>query len=91
MSPWKLRAIDVANRLDVDKSMITELILGDRRITPHSAMLLSHLFGTPPNFWMDLQNEHDFWKLERDREIPWPTYIADSTDIKLGRVRKQNV
>jgi len=41
---------------------ISELVNGKRGITPETAWLLAAAFKTSPDFWMNLQMQHDLAK-----------------------------
>jgi addiction module HigA family antidote len=49
----------LARHLGVPIQRINELVRGKRGVTPATAWLLSHAFGTSPEFWMSLQVNHD--------------------------------
>ncbi len=49
----------LAAHLGVPIQRINELVRGKRGVTPSTAWLLSQALGTSPEFWMNLQNNHD--------------------------------
>lgn len=60
----KLEAVGVsptelARQLRVPANRITQIINGKRGITGDSALRLAHWFGDAPEFWMNLQTQHD--------------------------------
>lgn len=60
----KLEAVGVlptelARQLHVPPNRITQIIAGKRDITADSALRLGHWFGEAPEFWMNLQAQHD--------------------------------
>ena len=60
----KLEAVGVsptelARQLHVPANRITQIINGKRGITGDSALRLAHWFGDAPEFWMNLQTQHD--------------------------------
>lgn len=60
----KLEAVGVtptelARQLHVPANRITQIINGQRGITGDSALRLAHWFGNAPEFWMNLQMQHD--------------------------------
>ncbi len=60
----KLEAVGVlptelARQLHVPANRITQIIAGKRGITGDSALRLAHWFGNAPEFWMNLQAQHD--------------------------------
>ncbi|MGH8598919.1 MAG: HigA family addiction module antitoxin [Gammaproteobacteria bacterium] len=49
----------LAQHLGIPIQRINELVRGRRGITPETAWLLSGALGTTPEFWMNLQANHD--------------------------------
>lgn len=52
----------LAKHLKIPVQRINELINGKRGVTPETAWLLAAAFKTSPNFWMNLQTQHDLAK-----------------------------
>ena len=42
-----------------DRTRIERLIRGKQPVTPDTALRLGRVFGTSPEFWMNLQTQHD--------------------------------
>ena len=49
----------LAEHLGVSIQRINELVRGKRGVTPDTAWLLSQALDTSPEFWMNLQNNHE--------------------------------
>jgi len=49
----------LADHLDIPVQRINELVNGKRGVTPETAWLLAAAFKTSPDFWMNLQAQHD--------------------------------
>lgn len=45
-----------------DRTRIERLIREAQPVTPDTALRLGRVFGTSPDFWMNLQNQHDLSK-----------------------------
>lgn len=60
-----------ANRLALDLGVpsgrITDILNGRRSISADTAVRLGRYFGNRPQFWLDLQSQHDIAKVERQR------------------------
>jgi addiction module HigA family antidote len=60
-----------ANRLALDLGVpsgrITDILNGRRSITADTAIRLGRYFGNSPQFWLDLQGQHDIAMVERER------------------------
>ncbi len=50
---------ELARQLHVPANRITQIINGKRGITGDSALRFAHWFGNTPEFWMNLQAQHD--------------------------------
>ena len=50
---------ELARQLHVPANRISQIINGKRGITGDSALRLAHWFGNAPEFWMNLQAQHD--------------------------------
>ena len=59
MKPLGMSRADLARRLAVPPNRITQIIKGQRAITPDTAIRLEVLFGWPAAYWMQNQLEHD--------------------------------
>jgi addiction module HigA family antidote len=60
--PLGLRQVDAARRLGISANRLNEVLLDKRRITADTALRLSRLLDTSPQFWMRLQAD---WDLHR--------------------------
>ena len=57
--PMEMSQTQLAEAMDVPIQRINTLVSGKRGITPETAILLSRVFKTSPEFWMNLQAVHD--------------------------------
>ena len=73
LAPLGLSAIALAKRIHVPRTRIERLVKGETALSADTAMRLSRLFGTTPEYWMNLQRA---WDLARVRET------IDISDIK---------
>jgi addiction module HigA family antidote len=42
-----------------DRTRIERVVRGAQPVTPDTALRLARVFGTSPQFWMNLQAQHD--------------------------------
>ena len=60
-----------ANRLSLDigvpSGRITDILNGRRSITADTAVRLGRYFGNGPQFWLDLQGQHDIGIVEKEK------------------------
>jgi len=54
----------LAVAIGVPPRRINEIVHGKRGITAHTAMRLSHYFGTTPGFWINLQMRYELDRAE---------------------------
>ncbi len=52
----------LAMKIRVPATRIGDIIHGRRAITPDTALRLARFFGNSPEFWMNLQQQHDLSK-----------------------------
>lgn len=53
--------------LGVSRGRITAILAERRAITADTAIRLAEYFGGKPQFWLNLQTQHDLTKLEAER------------------------
>ena len=59
LKPLGVSQVALAEHLDIPVQRINELVRGKRGITPETAWLLAGALGTTPEFWINLQTNHD--------------------------------
>jgi len=62
--PLGLSQYRVAQEIEVPRRRINEIIQGKRSVSADTALRLAKFFGTPPEFWMNLQMHYDLVKQE---------------------------
>ena len=63
-----MTAAVLAERLDVPKNRIYQIVNGDRSITADTAIRLSIFFGTTPEFWLNLQKLYELDLIDQNAE-----------------------
>ena len=69
LKPRPMTQVDFAHHIGVPTQRVNEIVNGKRGITPETAWLFSQAFGTTPEFWMNLQANHDLAKKRPHRAI----------------------
>ena len=66
--------------IGVPSGRITDILNGRRSITADTAVRLGRYFGNRPQFWIDLQGQHDIAVVEREhgKEIARRVRPADA-------------
>lgn len=59
LKPMGVSQVALAEHLDIPVQRINELVRGKRGVTPETAWLLAGALGTTPEFWINLQANHD--------------------------------
>lgn len=61
MSDFELSVAEIARRLSVSRQSVNELVRERRAVSPDMALRLARLFGTSPQYWLNLQRNVDLW------------------------------
>lgn len=67
--PLGLTQVALAEHLGVPVQRINEIVRGKRGITAGTAWLLAQAFGTTPQFWINLQTNHDLASARPRRRV----------------------
>jgi addiction module HigA family antidote len=59
LEPLKMSQTALAAKLGIPLQRVNEICKGKRGITPETAWLLYKAFDVSPQFWMNLQTNHD--------------------------------
>ena len=65
LQPLGMTQKTLAERMGVPVQRVNTLINGKRGVSAETAILLSRVLDTTPEFWMNLQAIHDLWVAER--------------------------
>lgn len=69
LAPLGVTQVALAEHIGVPVQRINEIVRGKRGITPATAWLLAQAFGTTPEFWINLQVNHDLASEKPRRSI----------------------
>lgn len=62
LEPMNLSQVELAHRMGVPVQRVNTLVNGKRDITAETAILLSRVLKTTPEFWMNLQDARDLYE-----------------------------
>ena len=62
LQPMNLSQVELARRMAVPVQRVNTLINGKRNMTAETAILLSRVLKTSPEFWMNLQDAYDLYE-----------------------------
>ncbi len=69
LEPLGISQVQLAGHIGVSVQRVNELVRGKRGVTSETAWLLSAALGTTPEFWANLQSQHDLAKSRPVRSI----------------------
>lgn len=69
LKPLELTQVALAEHLHIPIQRVNELVRGKRGVTPETAWLLAGALGTTPEFWINLQANHDLAKARPSRRV----------------------
>lgn len=61
LKPLGMTQTELAERIRVSYVRVNELVNEKRGVTPDTALRLSRLLGTTPEFWLNGQQNWDLW------------------------------
>jgi antitoxin HigA-1 len=64
---FSLSQAELSKRTGIPRSTINEIIKGKRPINAETAYALGTFFGTSPQFWANLQSQHDLRRIEVEK------------------------
>jgi len=68
LEPLGLTAYKVAKGTGLTPIHVSELLRGERNVTPLTSLLLGKYLGMSPRFWLNLQNRHDVIEAQRHQQ-----------------------
>lgn len=81
-----MKQSELANKIDVHKSIINEIIKGKRGMNVTLAQKLEAIFGLPANYWMKIQNDYDIASKNQKNKL-----IIDNAIIETGDYSAQDI
>lgn len=69
LKPLGISQVALAEHLGVPVQRINELVRGKRGVTSETAWLLAGALGTTPEFWINLQTNHDLVRNRPSKKI----------------------
>lgn len=69
LEPYGMSQTELAKRIQVSYPRVNEIVHGKRGITTDTACRLAKLFGTTPDFWLNMQQDWDLWHTLHDPDV----------------------
>lgn len=70
LAPLGLTQVALAEHLGVPVQRINEIVRGKRGITSETAWPVAQAFDTTPEFWLNLQTNHDLVVNRPEKSVP---------------------
>ena len=64
LEPMEMSQVELAHRMGVPVQRVNTLVNAKRDVTAETAILLSRVLKTTPEFWMNLQDAHDLYEAQ---------------------------
>ena len=62
MQPLGLTQTALAAAMGVERRLVNELCNGRRTVTADTALMLGRVFGTSPEFWLNVRQRTELWE-----------------------------
>lgn len=69
LKPLEMTQVAFAKHIGVPVQRINEIVKGKRGVTPETAWFFAQAFGTTPQFWLNLQANHDLARNRPDKAV----------------------
>jgi addiction module HigA family antidote len=69
LKPLGVSQVALAAHLGIPVQRVNELVRGKRGVTPETAWLLAGALGSTPEFWINLQTNHDLVRNRPKKKI----------------------
>jgi addiction module HigA family antidote len=76
LTPLGISQVAFAGHIGVPVQRVNEIVRGKRGVTPETAWLFAQALGTSPEFWLNLQTNHDLARSRPGRKISRISAVA---------------
>jgi addiction module HigA family antidote len=70
LKPLGMTQVELAERIGVPFQRVNQIVRRKRAVTPDTALRLARLFGTTPEFWLNLQQAWDLYEALHSSSAP---------------------
>ena len=70
LEPLNLNISALSGMLNVSRKTVSKIVNGRGAVTPDMALRLSVTFDTTPELWLNMQSNHDLWKVSHE-SVDW--------------------
>lgn len=78
---------EIAERLGITRANLSRILNGKQGISAEMSIRLSHLLGTNPSFWLDLQRSYDLWQAQNNQSFDYSSIkpiVSPNADMVLA-------
>ena len=93
MQPMGLTQGALAEAMGVQRKHVNELCGNRRNVTAATALILARVFGTSPDFWLNVQRRSDLWEVmntPKERERIERALISTGYDELLSMIEEDH-
>lgn len=65
LDDYNLTVNDFALKLDISEQSAFDIIIGKKRISVEIALKLEKAFKIPSQYWLDIQQQYEIWKVKQ--------------------------
>ena len=78
LTPLGISAITLAKKILVPRTRIERLLRGDTSLSADTAIRLARIFGTTPEYWLNMQRAFDLANVKKTIDLSKiePLYVA---------------
>ncbi len=69
MKPFNISPTQLAESLNVDRTKVSQLLIGDASVFPEMAVRLSAVLGGSSYFWLSMQSQYSLWQAEQHVDL----------------------
>ncbi|OIO56309.1 MAG: addiction module antidote protein, HigA family [Candidatus Marinimicrobia bacterium CG1_02_48_14] len=67
--PLKITVIKAAASLGISRKALSELLNSKVGVSTMMALRLAKAFNTTPEYWLDMQQQHDLWQAKKTANL----------------------
>ena len=83
LEPLGLTVTRAAEALGVARKTLSELINAKSGVSPEMAIRLSKAFRTTPEFWLNLQQQYDLWRVRQKADQLQVRELTDRSAVEF--------
>ena len=86
IKPMRMTQVALSTKLGWTTTKLSEIVCGRRGVSADSAIDLAHVFGTTPQFWMNLQV---FYDVDQALKVREQSRLTASKVLSVGESKRR--